>query len=151
MKATVSIEIDTDHLTTYTDTYLAELWHVSQANPASFGDEIACGLASEIGFEIKRRWLNSVQPELFNHQFHHISFEKKIQERRMAEGLEWIRPAEFLPDDDIMVLVIKENGEVDTAIFSGGCWTPVNICSGSPIDRVICVKYWAHMPGGPDA
>lgn len=70
-KLEVTIEIDADRLTGYTDEYLATLWHVAQANPAPLGDRAAGELAERIGREIIRRWLSMAGPELYRHQGHH--------------------------------------------------------------------------------
>lgn len=71
MKITVAIEIDTDVLANYTDTYLAQLWHIAQANPAPLEDQAAGALAEAIGREIIRRWLVRTGPELYHHQGEH--------------------------------------------------------------------------------
>lgn len=67
-KITVTFEIDDTNLTSHTDTYLATLWHVAQANPAPFGDRSAGEVVEDIGREIIRRWLKGVEPELWHHQ-----------------------------------------------------------------------------------
>jgi hypothetical protein len=72
MKTTITFEVDADNLPSFSDTQIAQLWHVAQANPAPFGDKSACNLAEDIGFEIIRRWLNSTPPELFVHQLRHV-------------------------------------------------------------------------------
>lgn len=71
MKTAVTIEIDTDRLENYTDSYLAQLWHIAQANPAPIEDYTAGDLAESIGREIIRRWLKRTGPELWNHQSRH--------------------------------------------------------------------------------
>lgn len=38
MKTTITFEVDGDELECHTDEYLAQLWHIAQANPAPFGD-----------------------------------------------------------------------------------------------------------------
>lgn len=68
MKCTITIEIDTQGLDSYTDEYLAELWHIAQANPKPFGNKEACELVREIGTEIIRRWLVSMPVPLHHHQ-----------------------------------------------------------------------------------
>lgn len=68
MKHTIAITIDTDRLASVTDTYLAQLWHVAQANPAPYGDRDAGDLTEKIGREIIRRWLVAEQPDLYAHQ-----------------------------------------------------------------------------------
>lgn len=67
-KHVISIEIDESMLRSYTDTHLAMLWHVAQANPAKYGDKHAGELVERIGREIIRRWLRDVPPELHHHQ-----------------------------------------------------------------------------------
>lgn len=68
MKTAITIAVDTDSLSGYTDSYIAQLWHVAQANPAPHGDRDACALAGALGFEIIRRWLASAPVELYHHQ-----------------------------------------------------------------------------------
>lgn len=67
-----------DDITGYTDVYLVSLWHLSQINPAPFGDPDACQLAEKVGREIIRRFIGQVGPELWNHQGAHIGAEKRI-------------------------------------------------------------------------
>lgn len=67
-KISVEIEIDTDRLNIVSDSRLALLWHVAQANPAPIGDYFAGDAAVKIGAEIIRRWLHSVPPEMWTHQ-----------------------------------------------------------------------------------
>lgn len=71
MKTTISIEIDTQSLETLSDQYLAQLWHVAQANPAPIEDPAAGDVTEAIAREIVRRWLASVPPELWAHQGRH--------------------------------------------------------------------------------
>lgn len=71
-KVAITIEFDTDELRSYTDERLAALWHVAQANPADgFRDRAAGEVAMKVGWEIIRRWLRSVPPEMYHHQQHH--------------------------------------------------------------------------------
>lgn len=71
-KVAITIEFDPDHLGRYTDQRLATLWHVAQANPADgFEDQTAGDIAQKIGWEIIRRWLRSVPPEMYHHQQRH--------------------------------------------------------------------------------
>lgn len=72
MQATVTIDIDTDKLDGYTDTYLAQLWHIAQANPADgFASSEPGRLAEYIGREIIRRFLANTPPDLWHHQGAH--------------------------------------------------------------------------------
>lgn len=59
-------------LTGLDDTYLVSLWHLSQINPAPFGDPEACGFAEKVGREIIRRFVEKVGPELWAVQGAHI-------------------------------------------------------------------------------
>jgi hypothetical protein len=67
-KTAITVEIDDALLPSYTDSHLATLWHLAQANPAPHGDRHAAELAERIGREIIRRWLGASQPELWHHQ-----------------------------------------------------------------------------------
>lgn len=68
---TITFEVHAD-LERYTDQHLAALWHISQANPAPFGDKVACDFAEHVAREIIRRFLASTPPELWVHQGRHI-------------------------------------------------------------------------------
>lgn len=59
-------------LTGITDTYLVSLWHLSQINPAPFGDPEACRFAEKVAREIIRRFIENVGPELWAVQGAHI-------------------------------------------------------------------------------
>ena len=75
MKATITIEVDTDPHQSYTDSYIAGLWHVAQANPADpFEDRDAGQLVEIIGREIIRRFLRATAPELWHHQGSHFDW-----------------------------------------------------------------------------
>lgn len=65
---TIGITFDLNRLPSYSDGFLATLWHVAQANPAPHGDYRAGEIASKVGFEIIRRWLNSAPVEMYHHQ-----------------------------------------------------------------------------------
>lgn len=68
MKHQVTIEIDDERLSGYTEDHLAALWHVAQANPAPYSDSEAGALVERIGREIIRRWLKQAGAPLWNHQ-----------------------------------------------------------------------------------
>jgi hypothetical protein len=71
-KTAITIEIDEDNLTSYTDARLALCWHVAQANPADgFESSTPGDLAERIGREIIRRWLSKAPVELYHHQGRH--------------------------------------------------------------------------------
>lgn len=71
MKTQITIEIDTDALYSLTDTYLAMLWYVTQANSAPIEDAAAGDVAEQVGREIIRRFLTNTPPELWAHQGRH--------------------------------------------------------------------------------
>lgn len=64
---TITIEIDGD-LYRITDKRLMLLWHIAQANPAPHAQYEAGELAEKIGREIIRRWLRTIEPDLYHHQ-----------------------------------------------------------------------------------
>jgi hypothetical protein len=72
-KHAITIEFDTASLSSYTDEFLAQLWHVGQANPAPITDRYAGEIAENIGREIIRRWLERAQPALWHHQGRHAA------------------------------------------------------------------------------
>lgn len=65
---TITVEIDDDKLSSYSDEFLAFAWRVAQHNPAPHGDKRAGVLAERIGREIIRRWLGAAPVELWHHQ-----------------------------------------------------------------------------------
>lgn len=69
----ITFQIDADKLPHINDSYLAQLWHIAQANPAEFGDVTACDIAERVGREIVRRWLAATPPELWHHQGRHAA------------------------------------------------------------------------------
>lgn len=74
MKTAITIEIDTDALTTLTDAFLASLWHVTQANPAPLHDRAAGDVAEYVGREMIRRFLANTPPQLWAHQGRHADW-----------------------------------------------------------------------------
>jgi hypothetical protein len=64
----IAIEFDEGQLGSYTDERIALLWHVAQANPVAHGDRQASELVEKLTWEIVRRWLGTVPPELYHHQ-----------------------------------------------------------------------------------
>jgi hypothetical protein len=68
-KTSITIEFDSDQLPGYTDTRLALLWHLVQANPADGFEHSQPGdLAAKVGWEIIRRWLRAAPIEMYRHQ-----------------------------------------------------------------------------------
>lgn len=70
-KTAITVEFDLDSLESYTDAFVAQLWHVAQANPAPISDIAAGDIAERIGREIIKRWLVRTPPDLWNHQGRH--------------------------------------------------------------------------------
>lgn len=79
MKTTITFEVDSDRLDGYTDEYLAQLWHIAQANNAPLGDPDASNFAEYVGREIIRRFLVATPPALWNHQGRHIDFAIRLR------------------------------------------------------------------------
>ncbi len=74
MKTSITITIDTDALGVLTDSYLAALWHVGQANPAPLENRAAGDVVEYLGREIIRRFLANTPPELWAHQGRHAEW-----------------------------------------------------------------------------
>lgn len=85
MSYTVTVVVNDDDLSGYNDVYLVALWHLSQINPAPFGDPTACRFADKVGLEILRRFIARIVPELWNHQGAH-EFVAGIVNGSMQEG-----------------------------------------------------------------
>lgn len=64
----ITIKFDLGMLASYTDEFLAFLWHLAQHNPAPHGDPHAGDLASRVGAEIIQRWLKNAPVEMYRHQ-----------------------------------------------------------------------------------
>jgi hypothetical protein len=60
--------------------------------------------------------------------------------------LEWTDAAAALPDDDTLVLVALENGEVWPAVRDYGRWIYM---SGAEVSER--VTHWMHLPPAPGA
>lgn len=105
----VTVTIKRGELSRVTDSTLALYWHVAQANPAPASDKHAGEMVQEIGWEIIRRWLGGVSPEMYNHKpsSHYWS-----QLTRFAQwnGEEWVLRPEFAGSRD------------DTAGVDAGQW-----------------------------
>lgn len=86
-KVAITIEVDVDNLAPYADQYLAMAWHVAQANPADgFEDQAAGDVAQKIGWEIIRRWLRNVPPEMYHHQQRHYFWKQLTKFARYEPG-----------------------------------------------------------------
>lgn len=94
-KHAITVEIDEGQLSQYADSHLALLWHVAQANPASFADKSAGELVERISREIVTRWLRATPAELWHHQGRHYShhwltkFAKYVPGTPDARDPEW--------------------------------------------------------------
>jgi len=106
MNTTITFEVDSENLQSYTDQYLAALWHIGQANPAPFGDRDACRFAEDVGREIIRRFLANTGPELWHHQGRHVEAVPKTYAAEPSTIDEQIRsqvqPGEFVTVPDLM-------------------------------------------------
>ena len=74
----ITFEVDPRNLEGYTDEYVAQLWHISQANPAPFGDRTACEFAEHVGREIIRRFVTAQRPALWVHQGRHLDLATRL-------------------------------------------------------------------------
>lgn len=83
-KAAITIAFDLDALPDYTDAFLAQLWHVAQANPAPIADAAAGDIAERIGREIIKRWLAGTPADLWSHQGRHHAQCRLMDERSAA-------------------------------------------------------------------
>ena len=90
-------------LDSYSDAYIAQLWHIAQANPAPIGDKDACELVKKIGTEIIRRWLSNTPAELYHHQPEN-HFWKTLQQNGLWLDGKWTHNSE-LPAD-----IAKQHG-----------------------------------------
>lgn len=93
----ITIEFDPDKLPSYNDEHLAFLWHLAQANPADgFNAEEPGDTAMKIGWEIIRRWLRDVQPEMYHHQQRHYHWHQLTRFAKFKDG-EWVARTEDAP------------------------------------------------------
>lgn len=82
----ITIRFDVDNLRGYTDEFLAQLWHVGQANPAPIKDVEAGRIAERLGREIIHRWLSLQSPALWNHQGAHEAYALREAAHAQATG-----------------------------------------------------------------
>jgi len=75
---TITLEFDRENLHSYTDEFLAALWHAAQAQSKPFGDKEACETTETIGREIIRRFLACTPPALYHFQGRDINFERQV-------------------------------------------------------------------------
>ena len=116
MSADITISIDRHRLRSYSDGFLAVAWHVAQANPAAIADPDAGELAEDVGREIVRRWLQTVEPELWAHQGHYYSGEL----RKLAR---YVPPTGCRPSDDAFYRgrwVVREQAAAESVDLPSG-------------------------------
>lgn len=84
---TITFEVHSDRLDGYTDAYIAQLWHISQANAAPFGDRAACEFTEDVvGREIIRRFVSGQPPSLWANQGRHVPECERMDARMATEG-----------------------------------------------------------------
>ena len=79
----ITFAVSLDSLGSFSDEYIAQLWHISQANPAPFGDKAACEFADAVGHEIIRRFVTATPPALWAHHGRHTA-EKQVMENAVT-------------------------------------------------------------------
>ena len=90
MKTNVTFNIDTDRLPTYSDEYIAALWHIAQLNPAPHADHDAGVVVEHIGREIVMRWLRGVPVPLWNIQGRDY-YRQQLNRFARWNGVEWVQ------------------------------------------------------------
>ncbi|CAJ0819201.1 hypothetical protein LMG19087_03687 [Ralstonia wenshanensis] len=96
MKTTITFNIDTDRLQSYSDEYIAALWHIAQVNPAPHADHDAGVLVEHIGREIILRWLRGVPVPVWNVQGRDYYHQQLIRFARW-NGADWVADAAVQP------------------------------------------------------
>jgi hypothetical protein len=90
----ITVDVDTSQLRSYSDAHLAGLWHLAQLNPAPIEDARAALLVERLTAEIVGRWLKATPPELFHHQPRH-PYWWALTQLATWDGERWVpRPAE---------------------------------------------------------
>ncbi|SPK73080.1 conserved protein of unknown function [Cupriavidus taiwanensis] len=89
MEHHVTFHIDTERLQGYTDSHIASLWHIAQANPAPLNDLDAGELAEAIGREIIKRWLCWAGAPLWDRQGHHHYWDA-LKDHCWWDGERWV-------------------------------------------------------------
>lgn len=142
----ITFEINSDRLDGYTDEYLVQLWHISQANPAPFGDRQACELTERVGREIIRRFVSNQPPALWNHQGRHVLTQVRIAAAYAAPSVEdiierlqaQVQPGEVITLDDATSLLNLP----DEPGMQGRLTTALR-CAGFTRDRFGDLRLWA--------
>lgn len=139
MKTVVTFEIDADNLGNLTDTYLAQLWHIAQANPAPMEDASAGKLAEYIGREIVRRFLANTPPDLWSHQGHHAYWAALSALKQQRPDLQIQMPGAItqdvppedegrpVPDPKLMALAPAEYTDWEKRVWCRGHQAAVNL------------------------
>lgn len=65
----------------------------------------------------------------------------------MIEPIKWEKTSDNLPDDNILVLFIADDGEASTGIVTAGQW--FDTLYGDLSYGVVAPEFWAPMPVGP--
>lgn len=104
----ITITIDDTGLPRRSDGYLALAWHASQANPAAHADKDAGQFAEHIAREIVRRWLKSVEPELWKHQGRDHYWHELCRFAKF-DGGEWVAKTEDDGKDVVHWAIHGEN------------------------------------------
>lgn len=90
LSLTFEIDCDPNALRSITDQYLAQLWHIAQANPAPSSDPDAADFVSSVGTEIIRRWMSGVEVELYAHQPNDFMWSLLRQHGKFSDsGRDW--------------------------------------------------------------
>ena len=149
----ITFEIDSNRLDGYTDEYLVQLWHISQANPAPFGDRQACELTERIGREIIRRYVSNQPPALWNHQGRHVLTQVRIAAEYAAPSVAdiierlqaQVQPGEVITLDEATSLLNLP----DEPGMQGRLTTALS-CAGFTRGRFGDLRLWAwKAPAGP--
>ena len=96
----ITITISPELLRGYSDEFLATSWHLAQANPAEIDDHAAGELAERIGREVIRRWLSSIEPQLWHHQGRHYYWSELAKLGRWEDGGRRFVPTAATPEAD---------------------------------------------------
>lgn len=96
MKTAITFNIDTDRLQSYSDEYIAALWHIAQVNPAPHADHDAGVLVEHIGREIILRWLRGVPVPVWNHQGRDY-YHRHLTRFARWNGVDWVADAAVQP------------------------------------------------------
>ncbi len=155
----ITFEVHSDRLDGYTDEYLVQLWHISQANPAPFGDRPACELTERVGREIIRRFVCNQPPALWNHQGRHVLTQVRFAAESAAPSVPEILErltALVQPGEIVTVDELTSRLKLPDEPGMQGRLTSALRCAGFTRDRFGDLRLWAwkapaepHRPGSP--